>query len=323
MSVLRRMMMDGFNIDAISSSRKIYYTASEKITPKGNTLGSKVQVNIYNATTMNGTIVTESDITSIGGDAFRDCTSLNSIAIPDSVTSIGNRTFEGCNSLTNITIPNSVTEIGNRTFEGCNSLTNITIPNSVTEIGYAVFSGCSSLTEFNSEFASEDGRCLIIDGVLTSFAPYGLTEYAIPDSVMKIGNGAFENCKSLTSVNIPNSLTTIGNGAFSGCSSLTSVTIPNSVTTIGETAFYECYKLTSVTIPESVKTIGGAAFTYCRRLTGVYCKATTPPILKSFSGCFDENGKNRKIYVPMESVDAYKSAEGWRVYASAIEGYEF
>ena len=300
MSVLRRMMMDGFNIDAISSSRKIYYTASEKITPKGNTLGSKVQVNIYNATTMNGTIVTESDITSIGGDAFRDCTSLNSIAIPDSVTSIGNRTFEGCNSLTNITIPNSV-----------------------TEIGYAVFSGCSSLTEFNSEFASEDGRCLIIDGVLTSFAPYGLTEYAIPDSVMKIGVLAFENCKSLTSVNIPNSLTTIGNGAFSGCSSLTSVTIPNSVTTIGETAFYECYKLTSVTIPESVKTIGGAAFTYCRRLTGVYCKATTPPILKSFSGCFDENGKNRKIYVPMESVDAYKSAEGWRVYASAIEGYEF
>ena len=115
-------------------------------------------------------------------------------------------------------------------------------------------------------------------------------------------------------------ITTIGNYAFSGCSSLTSVTIP-SVTTIGNYAFYGCSSLTSVTIPDSVTTIGYYAFRDCSSLTSVYCKATTPP-----AGGYDMfayNASGRKIYVPMESVEAYKSASYWSEYADAIVGYDF
>ena len=93
------------------------------------------------------------------------------------------------------------------------------------------------------------------------------------------------------------------------------------VTTIGDWAFYNCVSLTSVTIPDSVTTIGDGAFAGCRSLTSVYCKATTPPA--GGSSMFYNNASGRKIYVPMESVEAYKSAEYWKNYADAIEGYNF
>ena len=237
-------------------------------------------------------------VTTIGDCAFHGCWSITSITIPDSVTTIGNRAFEYCSSLTSVTIPDSVTTIGAFAFFYCSSLTSVTIPDSVTTIGDAVFAGCSSITEFKGKFASEDGRCLIIDGTLTSFAPAGLMEYTIPNSV-----------------------TTIGRYAFYYCDSLTSVTIPDSVTTIGDNAFYWCSSLTSVTIPDSVTTIGDYAFDSCRSLISVYCKAITPPA--GGPDMFYNNDSGREIYVPAESVEAYKSATYWRHYADDIVGYNF
>ena len=192
----------------------------------------------------------------------------------------------------------AVTKIGGEAFAYCESLTSVTIPDSVTEIGEWAFDSCSSLIEFKGKFASEDGRCLIIDGTLNFFAPAGLTEYTIPDSVTTIGDRAFRRYSSLTSVTIPDSVTTIGGNAFEDCSSLESVTIGDSVTTIGDEAFGYCYSLTSV-----------------------YCKPTTPPAGGSYM--FLDNASGRKIYVPMESVEAYKSASYWKNYADAIVGYDF
>ena len=148
-----------------------------------------------------------------------------------------------------------------------------------------------------------------------------LTSVTIQDSVTSIGECAFSDCSRLTSVTIPDSVTSIGDSAFRGCSSLTSVTIPDSVTTIGEGAFEYCSRLTSVTIPDSVTSIGDSAFRGCSRLTSVYCKATTPP--SGGSTMFTSNASGRKIYVPTESVEAYKSASYWKDYANAIVGYNF
>ena len=156
-------------------------------------------------------------VTTIEEGAFWDCDSLTSVTIPDSVTTIGNNAFAWCDSLTNVTIGDSVTTIGGSAFYWCDSLTSVTIPNSVTTIGVGAFAVCNRLTEFKGKFASEDSRCLIVDGILNSFAPAGLTEYTTPNSVTTIGSYAFYGCSSLTSVTIPNSVTEFGDYAFFIC----------------------------------------------------------------------------------------------------------
>ena len=355
-------------------------------------------------------------VTSIGGGTFRYCSSLASIVIPESVTSIGGNAFEGCSSLASINIPEGVTEIISSTFSGCSSLASITIPESVTEIGYSVFAGCLSLAEFKGKYASDDGRCLIRETELIAFAPYGISDYVVPEEIQVIGNGAFEGCAnlvsvtisgvdvsrvgfaafkgctSLTSINIPEGVTmiedetfsgcsslasivlpedttSIGSSAFLGCSSLASITIPESVAVIGSRAFYgctslasinipdgidvidygvfcgcsslanivipesvttiggcafeDCASLTSITIPEAVVVIESQAFLHCSSLAAIYCKPTIPPTLEQGNLMTITGSMYLEIYVPTESVDAYKRAPGWYTYANQIVGYDF
>ena len=80
--------------------------------------------------------------------------------------------------------------------------------------------------------------------------------------------------------------------------------------------------MTSVTIGNGVTTIGDGAFYYCTSLTSVYCKPVTPPT-SEFGSMFHSNASGRKIYVPRNSVDAYKAAEYWSNDADYIEGYDF
>ena len=183
--------------------------------------------------------------------------------------------FYGCWNLININIPNSIVFIGDEAFAYCTSLTSVIIPESVTSIGQAAFAGCTSLYEFKGKFATEDGKCLVIDNTLISFASAGVIEYTIGNSITKIGLRAFDSSLSLKSITIPDSVDLIRPNAFEDCSSL----------------------------------------------VVVYCKATTPPIGNEYM--FRFNASDRKIYVPMESVEAYKSALYWSNYADAIVGYNF
>ena len=226
------------------------------------------------------------------------------------------------NGLGKIVFDNDVTAIPDEAFKDCNSIVTITLPNCVKTIGDYAFSYCSSITSIT-----------------------------IPDGVTTIGDEAFACCESLTSITIPDSITEIGDAIFADSDSLTEFTgsgissdglsiinnqgvllyflgedgveyiIPNGVTMIGDYAFEDCNSLTSVTIPDSVTTIGRLAFWSCLSLTSVYCKATTPPSLGF--GVFVYNASGRKIYVPRNSVEAYKSATGWNEYAFDIVGYDF
>lgn len=104
------------------------------------------------------------------------------------------------------------------------------------------------------------------------------------------------------------------------CYALRNITIPHNVTEVGQQAFRYCKTLTDITIPENVATIHNEAFYMCYDLENIYCKPITPPQIGDdlFSTL-----SNSSIYVPSESVDAYKSADGWKSYATKIVGYDF
>ena len=292
----RRAIIELADINNIPDSHLLHYTTNDN--QKLNIYhedGRSVLSHTYSDGL--GAVVFFEPLTTIGDYTFWDCSNLTSATIPNSVTSIGYGAFYNCWSLTSVTIGDSVTTIGDWAFYNCLRLIGVTIPDSVTSIGNYAFHYCSSLTSVT-----------------------------IPDSVTTIGERAFRDCSSLISVTIEDSVTIIGEEAFYNCSSLTSVTIPDSVTTIRDYAFYNCSNLTSVTIGNSVTEIGDQTFYSCSSLTSVYCKATTPPAGGSYMFSYYKNGYKPigcTIYVPMESVEAYKAASYWSGYADAIVGYNF
>ena len=264
-------------------------------------------------------IILPEGVTSIGGYAFSGCSSLTSIIIPEGVTSIGDSAFSDCSSLTSIILPEGVTSIGDYAFYGCSSLTSIIIPEGVTSIGQYAFRSCSSLTSI----ILPEGVTSIGDSAFSRCS--SLTSIILPEGVTSIGDSAFSRCSSLTSIILPEGVTSIGDSAFSDCSSLTSIILPEGVTSIGESAFSDCSSLTSIIIPEGVTSIGGAAFSDCSSLANIYLKPLECPVLSGSYATitFYNNSKDRKIYVPAESLEAYKTAEGWSKYADAIVGYDY
>ena len=259
-------------------------------------------------------IANASDGYRLPDEAFKNCTGLTSVILPNTLKKFETGVFWGCESLISITIhpdnanfssengvlfnkdkteliffpqgrkgeyviPESVVKIGEAAFCGCYGLTSIIIPDTVVKINREAFSYCTGLTSIiipNSVTEIDDS---------VFYKCEGLTSVVIPNSVMKIGVCAFSGCSDLTSITIPDSVTEIGYGAFYECISLTSITIPNSVTEIGEGTFYNCTDLTSVVFPDFINEIGEDAFFGCTGLSAINISSVHKIRSGAFYGC--------------------------------------
>ena len=299
---------------------------------------------------LNGNLVKDlvipNGVTSIGS-AFEGCTSLTSVEIPNSVINILDRAFSGCADLNSVTIPNSVTSIGSEAFKECTSLTSVEIPNSVTSIGENAFRFVNNLVYSGSATGSPWGAKSVngfVDGYLvysdntktTLLGCFSIAtgEIEIPNSVTYIGDRAFYDCTRLTSITIPNSVTNIGYNAFYNCIGLTSpvfnehvfgclpthysgaYVIPDGIEFIASSAFSNRIGLTSIEIPNSVTNIGEIAFYDCSTLTSITCETIIPPTLGDF--VFENIKKQIPLYVPEESIDAYKAADQWKDFTNIL-----
>ncbi len=216
-------------------------------------------------------------VTEIGESAFYGCTGLTSVTIPNSVTQIGDAAFEYCSGLTSVTIPDSVTEIGSYAFEDCTELASVTMGKGVTSIGHYAFSGCTELVSIvvdknNKVYSSRDGVLFNKNKTALLRYPEGKSgAYRIPDGVKVItfgdllpsydpdreydSDGAFANCRNLTSITIPGSVTEVLRNSFTYCSQLKSVTVENGVKKI-DGAFWECNNIEKLNIADSVISVG-------------------------------------------------------------------
>ena len=132
---------------------------------------------------------------------------------------------------------------------------------------------------------------------------------------------AFGGFTNMTSITVTDNFAVIGHSSFGSCSSLLDIPHSEGLETIGDYAFGHCNSLTDITLPSTVTSIGQWAFVNCTGLTSVTIEATTPPTLGDWA-FYNEYGTeqlNITIYVPAESVEAYKAASGWSVYADRIQ----
>lgn len=233
--------------------------------------------------------------TSIGSGAFKGCTHISEINLPNNLTRIGDSAFDGCENL-NIdeSIPKNIKKIGNATFKGCKSIAELKLPENLETIGADAFNGCSNLkiSQIPNTVKTIDGGafkgCTSLGVIslsnnlkaINSDVFYGCTNLItdLPDNLTKIYKNAFYGCAKLNITVLPDKLTRIDTNAFYGCEKLKISQIPNDVTYIGESAFEGCTSLTELYLNNKIKNINNRTFYNCTSLRKVEMSNTIEKI---------------------------------------------
>ena len=198
--------------------------------------------------------------------AFRDCSALAEIAVPDSVRYIGAYAFNGTAWLDSQ--PDGIVYAG--------------------RVAYKMKGVCPS------QAVIREGTVSIAENAFYGCAD-ALQSVVIPDTVTAIGRGAFSQCCSLTDVVIPDSVTAIGENAFDRCSSLQTITVPASVSFLGMGAFGQCSRLKDVTLDAPLREMDSLTFQGCCSLAEIR-RPDTVTIINS--ACFDGCTSLRKVTFP-------------------------
>ena len=197
-------------------------------------------------------VTLKNGVRSIGEDAFRDCSSLESVIFENTVLEkISDGAFWGCSALSSIALPDSVTEIERNAFFET-GLRNIQLPEKLTLIGGGAFCNCKNLKQVQLPPQLKE----LGEGAF--FNCENLTQIQLPAQLNKLGTDAFRNCTSLDKIDIPAGLTQIEPDTFCN-TGLTSVTLHEGLTKIEDGAFHDCLKLKKIRIPKSVTDIGELA----------------------------------------------------------------
>lgn len=251
------------------------------------------------------------------------CSCVMKINCLGNVETLRNGAFKNCTSITDVIIPDSIKFINNSAFLGCTSLVSILIPDNIIHIDATSFSN----TAYYNDDSNWKNEILYIGNHLIQAKNTLSGSLEISDNTLDIAGQAFSGCKELTAVTIPYGITNIAESTFNLCSKLSSVIIPNSVTTIEMRAFYGCASLSDINIPNSVINIIGAAFGECTSLTKVTIPDSVTNIGNTFIDCTGLKSViigsgvtniQAKIFYDCNSLTSvtFRNTSGWHVTQS-------
>ncbi len=196
------------------------------------------------------------------GSSSYDSSALKRVIIPEGITTIGSEAFKNCSSLTDIQLPTTLQSVAGDAFEGCSQLYET--ENGIQYVGNWVVGYDHSV----SDVVLRPGTVGIASTAFYRYDNHSLKSIVLPSGLKYIGTDAFYYCKQLERVELPEGILSIGGRAFGECTALTSIRIPYGVTAIAESTFARC-GLTEIFIPDSVTTVGAEAFSECRSLTDI------------------------------------------------------
>lgn len=252
------------------------------------------------------TIMLPSELTSIGKEAFVGCDALASITLQAKLTTIGEKAFYGCANIESLTLPGALVKIGDHAFDGCAKIPSVYINAKLTDIGEGAFANCTSLARISGVSTnpaySFSGYCLSSkDGSVLYCVPAGNTtkNYSVATKVVEIAPYAFAGNQNINSVTL-NNVTRIGAHAFEGCKNFYTVIFPETVTQIGTNAFK------------------GVA-------QGIRAQVSWNTPLAISDGTFSTfnpvtEGINGRLFVPTGKKSAYQNATGWKWFDFIEEG---